>query len=80
MKNQSCNLSLIYNFGSQGIIQPHSVMDVPLVITPQGLEELEIVAQLMIFGSPDPPLVSKFSGDLHEVDPAYCKKCFGILQ
>ncbi len=42
----------------KGIIEAHSILDVPLVITPQGLEELEILAQLSIFGSPDPPLVS----------------------
>ncbi|XP_033116735.1 hydrocephalus-inducing protein homolog isoform X2 [Anneissia japonica] len=39
-----------------GIIQPHSVIDIPLVITPQGLEELEAVAEFSIFGSSELPL------------------------
>ncbi len=43
----------------QGLIEPHTLLDVPLVITPQGLQELETIAQLIVFGSPDPPLVSE---------------------
>lgn len=30
--------------------------DIPLVITPQGLEELELTAHFIIFGSPEAPL------------------------
>ena len=46
---------------TQGIIEPHSVMEVPLVITPQGIEELETTCYFSIFGSPDPSMVSIWS-------------------
>ncbi|XP_071959113.1 hydrocephalus-inducing protein homolog isoform X2 [Antedon mediterranea] len=39
-----------------GIIHPHSVSKVPLVIKPQGLEELEAIAEFGIFGSSESPL------------------------
>ena len=42
----------------KGIIEPHAIMEVPLVITPQGLEELEITAHFAIFGNPEVPVVS----------------------
>ena len=41
----------------QGIIEPQSTCDVPLVITPQGLEELETTARFIIFGNSESPLV-----------------------
>ena len=41
----------------KGIIPPYSTLEVPVVITPQGLEELDVMTQFLIFGSPDPPLV-----------------------
>ena len=41
----------------QGIIQPHSVKEVPLHITAECLEEVTTVAYFMIFGSSDAPLV-----------------------
>lgn len=47
-----------YSLTFQGIISPHSVVNVPLVIESQALEENEILAYFMIFGSADPPLVS----------------------
>ena len=50
--------NLVILFSSQGIIPAHSTCEVPLVITPQGLEELETFALMQIFGSPEPPLVS----------------------
>ncbi|XP_013405663.1 hydrocephalus-inducing protein [Lingula anatina] len=40
----------------KGILAPNSVMDVPLIIEPQGLEELECVALFLIFGSGEVPL------------------------
>ena len=43
----------------QGIVEPHSVLDVPMIITPQGLEELQVTAHVMVFGSADVPLVSR---------------------
>lgn len=44
-----------------GILPPHTTRRVPLVITPQGLEELETFAEFSIFGSMEPPLVSPLS-------------------
>ena len=44
--------------GFQGIIQPHSVKEVPLHITAECLEEVTTMAYFMIFGSSDAPLVS----------------------
>lgn len=41
----------------QGIVEPHSVLDVPLVIEAQSLEEQDVVAYISVFGSPDPPMV-----------------------
>ena len=41
-----------------GIIPPHSTVEVPLVITPQALEEIDAVAEFSIFGSTEPPQVS----------------------
>ena len=41
----------------QGIIQPHSVKEVPLHITAECLEEVTTVAYFMIFGSSEAPLV-----------------------
>ena len=35
------------------------MLDVPIIITPQGLEELQTTAHFMIFGSADVPLVSR---------------------
>ena len=32
--------------------------DVPLIIEAQALEEQDVLAQIAIFGSPDPPMVS----------------------
>ena len=45
----------IYFF--QGIVEPHSVLDVPLIIEAQTLEEQDLVVHVAIFGSPDPPMV-----------------------
>jgi len=45
-------------FPSQGILEKHSVTEVPLIITPQRLEEMEITSQFVIFGRPEMPLVS----------------------
>lgn len=42
----------------QGIIQPHSVKEVPLHMTAECLEEVTTMAYFMIFGSSDAPLVS----------------------
>lgn len=42
----------------QGIVDPHSVLDLPLVIEAMMLEEQDVVASIAIFGSPDPPMVS----------------------
>lgn len=42
----------------KGVVLPNTVLDVPLVITPQGLEELDVIAQFVVFGCPEPPLVS----------------------
>lgn len=42
----------------QGVVEPHSLCDIPLLIEAQMLEEEDIVAYFSIFGSPDPPLVS----------------------
>nr|XP_006823299.1 PREDICTED: hydrocephalus-inducing protein homolog [Saccoglossus kowalevskii] len=39
-----------------GIIAPHSVVEVPVVITPQALEELDINSFFKIFGSIEPPM------------------------
>ncbi len=39
-----------------GIIQPHSTAEIPLVIMPKALEEIESVAEFSIFGSNEPPL------------------------
>ena len=43
--------------GLQGIIQPHSIKEVPLHITAECLEEVSTMAFFMIFGSSDAPLV-----------------------
>ncbi|XP_052230840.1 hydrocephalus-inducing protein-like isoform X4 [Dreissena polymorpha] len=40
----------------KGIVEAHSVLDVPLIIEAQGIEEQDVVASIAIFGSPDPPL------------------------
>ncbi|KAL5021171.1 hypothetical protein ScPMuIL_000326 [Solemya velum] len=40
----------------KGIIEPHSVCDVPIIIEAQALQEQEMIAFFSIFGSPDPPL------------------------
>ncbi|XP_053402100.1 hydrocephalus-inducing protein homolog isoform X11 [Mercenaria mercenaria] len=40
----------------KGIVDPHSVLDVPLIIEAQALEEQDVVAHVSIFGSPDPPM------------------------
>ena len=40
-----------------GIIPAHSTVEVPLVITPQALEEIDAVAEFSIFGSVEPPQV-----------------------
>ena len=45
----------------QGIVEPHSVCDVPLMIEAQTLEEQDVMVQLSIFGSQDPPLVSSLT-------------------
>lgn len=42
----------------QGILEAHSVCEVPMIMEAQCLEEIESTAQVMIFGSPEPPLVS----------------------
>ncbi|XP_033625714.1 hydrocephalus-inducing protein homolog [Asterias rubens] len=39
-----------------GIIQPHSTAEIPLVIMPKALEEIESLAEFSIFGSNEPPL------------------------
>ncbi|XP_077982980.1 hydrocephalus-inducing protein homolog isoform X2 [Glandiceps talaboti] len=44
-----------------GIIQPHSIVEVPLVITPQALEELDIQSYFKIFGSFEPPMQVQLS-------------------
>ncbi|KAK3085440.1 hypothetical protein FSP39_003318 [Pinctada imbricata] len=41
---------------AKGIVEPHSVYEVPLVIEAQMLEEQDMVAHFAIFGSQDPPL------------------------
>jgi hypothetical protein len=46
-----------YSIVFQGIIPPHNVVEVPLVITPQGLEELEVMSTIHIFGSMEQALV-----------------------
>lgn len=42
----------------KGIIEAHAIMEVPLIITPQALEEIETTAFFVIFGNPEAPLVS----------------------
>ena len=37
-------------------MEPHSVLDIPIVITPQLVEEQEVAAYFSIFGSTEPPL------------------------
>ena len=49
-----CNCAPLF----QGIVEPHSVCDVPLIIKAQKLEEQDVMAQVAIFGSPEPPMVS----------------------
>lgn len=44
--------------GLQGIIQPHSIKEVPLHMTAECLEEVSTMAYFMIFGSSDAPLAS----------------------
>ena len=39
-----------------GIIQPHSVSEVPVTLAVQQREEQSVVAHFKIFGSPDSPL------------------------
>lgn len=41
---------------AKGVVEPHSLCDIPLLIEAQMLEEEDIVAYFSIFGSPDPPL------------------------
>ncbi|CAL1528045.1 unnamed protein product [Lymnaea stagnalis] len=41
----------------KGIIEPHTVVDIPLVIEALDLEEQEMPIEIRIFGSPKPPLV-----------------------
>ncbi|KAL3860158.1 hypothetical protein ACJMK2_010318 [Sinanodonta woodiana] len=56
---QSVNNDTPIIFRSQqpkGIVQPHSIQDVPIIIEAQMLEEQDTVAYISIFGSPDPPL------------------------
>jgi len=55
----------------QGIIEPHSVYDLPLIIEAQALEEQDILAQIAIFGSPDPPMVSVASNRCPRTQLAY---------
>ena len=43
---------------TQGIIAPHSVSDVPLLIKANTLEEQEVPCLVQIFGSQDLPIVS----------------------
>ncbi|CAH1779299.1 unnamed protein product [Owenia fusiformis] len=48
---------ILYNSPlAKGIIEPHLVLEVPLVITPQHLEELGVTAYFGIFGSSEAPL------------------------
>ena len=42
----------------KGIIPPNKMIQVPLVITPQAIGNISVSVLFMIFGSPDPPLVS----------------------
>lgn len=58
---------LIEQFVFQGIVEPHSLCDIPLIIEAQMLEEDDIVAYFSIFGSPDPPLVSALSISVSKV-------------
>mgnify|MGYP000688775634 CR=1 FL=1 len=44
-------------FPFQGVVDAHSVLDVPLVIEAQCLEEQDVMAHISVFGSPDPPMV-----------------------
>lgn len=52
------NTTNVYLIVLQGIVEPHSVCDVPLLIEAQVLEEQDVIAHIAIFGSPDPPMVS----------------------
>ena len=47
-----------FYFEFQGIIAPHSVADVPLLIKANALEEQEVPCLVQIFGSQDLPIVS----------------------
>ncbi|XP_071173399.1 hydrocephalus-inducing protein homolog isoform X10 [Mytilus edulis] len=40
----------------KGIVEPHSLTEVPMIIQSQMLDEQDIIGQFAIFGSPDPPL------------------------
>uniref|UniRef100_H2YKD6 Uncharacterized protein n=1 Tax=Ciona savignyi TaxID=51511 RepID=H2YKD6_CIOSA len=49
--------SVVYGSSTpRGLIEPHSEVDVSILIQAQDLDEQEVTAQFSIFGSPDPPL------------------------
>ena len=43
---------------AKGLIEPRSVVEVPMLVTVQELDEQETTACFSVFGSPEPPLVS----------------------
>ena len=43
----------------QGVLEQHCVTEVPLIITAQQLEEMEITSHFVIYGNPHMPLVSR---------------------
>ncbi|XP_064641495.1 hydrocephalus-inducing protein-like isoform X2 [Lineus longissimus] len=62
-----------YSPQPKGIIPPHHVIEVPLVITPKGLEELEVMSSIHIFGSIEQALPVQIScigeGPVVHVEP-----------
>ncbi|XP_074644164.1 hydrocephalus-inducing protein homolog [Tubulanus polymorphus] len=56
-------LSPITYFSPQpiGVIKAHSILDVPVLIAAHGLEELDVMSHVQIFGSPEPPMAVHIS-------------------
>ncbi|XP_069113582.1 hydrocephalus-inducing protein homolog isoform X2 [Argopecten irradians] len=45
----------------KGIVEPHSLCEVPMIIQAEMLEEQQVISYFSIFGSPDPPLSVQMS-------------------
>lgn len=44
----------------KAVIEPHSTVEIPLIVTPQELEEICLLSSFMIFGDPNNLLVGFF--------------------